>query len=55
MINLIKQVYDKMRVYTQIVEICNLYRLRNESAEGCMTLICNLIYGEKDEFDGTIQ
>lgn len=55
MINLIRQVYDKMRVYTQIVEICNLYRLRNESAEGCMKLICNLIYGEKDEFDGTIQ
>ena len=55
MINLIKQVYDKMCVYTQIVEICNLYRLRNESAEGCMKLICNLIYGEKDEFDGTIQ
>lgn len=54
MLDLIKKAYDKLRIYTQIVEICNLYRLRHEDADGCMKLICNLIYGEKDEFDSTI-
>ena len=47
-VEIIKQVRKEMIKLTKIIEICNLYRLHNEEAKGCMDMICNLIYGENN-------
>ena len=44
--DLIQKVNKFLKKYTRIIEICNLYRERNEDAKACLDMICDIIYGE---------
>ena len=47
-LKLLEKATNEIKKYTQVVEICNLYRLRNEDPKGCLDMICNVVYGDRN-------
>ena len=48
-IETLKKADKTIKNYLRIVELCNLYRLHNESAENILKMICDIIYSENEE------